>query len=89
MDRGEHAVQFPALINTMQNDDGNWAEVVFRPERDISVPSALKADRAMEMSPVPGRAHEAVGDPRLTNLRSCEFGWIETGNASVERAWDG
>lgn len=52
MDRGEHAVQFPALINIMSNDDGDRSKVVSHPERDVSVRSALEAGRAMEMSPV-------------------------------------
>lgn len=52
MDRGEHAVQFPALINMMSNDDGDRSKVVSHPERDVSVRSALEAGRAMEMSPV-------------------------------------
>lgn len=52
MDRGEHPVQFPALINMMSNDDGDRSKVVSHPERDVSVRSALEAGRAMEMSPV-------------------------------------
>jgi hypothetical protein len=43
----------------------------------------------MEMSPIPRRAHEAAGVPRMNNLHSSGVGWIEKRSGRVERARDG